>query len=168
MPDSPDLREYVPESCHDLLEMEDNELKSEIPALARDEGRMGEVEKAVQQLPSHHDLYQGDSREILKELDDESVDLAVTSPPYFNLKDYETPEDGQLGDIDDYQRFIDLLDDVWTECERVLRPGGRLCVVVGDVFRSRSEHGRHRVIPLHATIQEHATQLGFDNLAPII
>lgn len=148
--------------------MEDNELKSEIPSLARDEGRMKEVEKAVQQLPSHHELYQGDSRSVLTRLDDKSVDLAVTSPPYFNLKDYHSPEDGQLGDIDDYQQFIDLLDDVWSECERVLRPGGRLCVVVGDVLRSRSEHGRHRVIPLHATIQEHATELGFDNLAPII
>ncbi len=148
--------------------MSDNELKSEIPALARDEGRMGDVEQAVQQLPSHHDLYEGDSRDVLTRLDDESVDLAVTSPPYFNLKDYETPEDGQLGDIDDYERFITLLDEVWAECERVLRPGGRLCVVVGDVLRSRSEHGRHRVIPLHATIQEHATNLGFDNLAPII
>jgi len=168
MPDSPDLREYIPDSCRDLLEMSDNELKSEIPALARDEGRMGEVEKAVQQLPSHHDLYQGDSRDVLKDLEDESVDLAVTSPPYFNLKDYHSPEDGQLGDIDEYDRFIELLDDVWTECERVLRPGGRLCVVVGDVLRSRSEHGRHRVVPLHATIQEHATSLGFDNLAPII
>jgi DNA modification methylase len=168
MVDAPDLREYVPESCMDLLEMEDNTLKSEIPALARDEKRMGEVEQAVQSLPSHHELYQGDSRTVLKDLDDESMDLAVTSPPYFNLKDYETPEDGQLGDIDDYERFIELLDEVWSECERVLRPGGRLCVVVGDVLRSRSEHGRHRVIPLHATIQEHATDLGFDNLAPII
>jgi len=168
MADSVDLREYVPDSCEDLLEMSDQELKSEVPALARDDGRMSKVEKAVQQLPSHHDLYQGDSRAVLKDLEDESVDLAVTSPPYFNLKDYETPEDGQLGDIDDYETFIELLDNVWAETERVLRPGGRLCVVVGDVLRSRSEHGRHRVIPLHATIQEHATDLGFDNLAPII
>jgi DNA modification methylase len=168
MAESADFREYIPDSCRDLLEMEDRELKSEISALARDGGRMGEVEQAVQSLPSHHELYQGDSRDVLKELDDESVDLTVTSPPYFNLKDYETPEDGQLGDIDDYEKFIELLDDVWTEAERVLRPGGRLCVVVGDVLRSRSEHGRHRVVPLHATIQEHATDLGFDNLAPII
>lgn len=168
MADSVDLRDFIPDSCIDLLEMSDQELKSEIPALARDKGRMGDVEKAVQQLPSHHDLYQGDSRDVLKELEDESVDLAVTSPPYFNLKDYETPEHGQLGNIDDYARFTELLNEVWSECERVLRPGGRLCVVVGDVLRSRSEHGRHRVIPLHATIQEHATQLGFDNLAPII
>lgn len=168
MSESVNLREYVPDSCRGLLDMEDRALKSEIPSLARDKSRMAEIEKAVQQLPSHHELYQGDSCDVLKELDDESVDLAVTSPPYFNLKDYETPEDGQLGDIDDYETFISLLDDVWTEAERVLRPGGRLCVVVGDVLRSRSEHGRHRVVPLHATVQEHATNLGFDNLAPII
>jgi len=169
MPESLNLREYVPDSCRDLLEMSDNELKSEIPSLARDQGRMGEVEQAVKSLPSHHDLYQGDSREVLKELDDESVDLAVTSPPYFNLKDYnDGGSEGQLGAIDEYEEFITLLDEVWSECERVLRPGGRLCVVVGDVLRSRSEHGRHRVVPLHATIQEHATDLGFDNLAPII
>jgi len=168
MPESRNLFEYVPDSCRDLLEMEDRELESEIPALARDDGRMGEVEQAVQSLPSHHELYQDDSRDVLKELDDESVDLAVTSPPYFNLKDYKTPEDGQLGNIDHYETFIELLNEVWTEAERVLRPGGRLCVVVGDVLRSRSEHGRHRVIPLHATIQEQATELGFDNLSPII
>lgn len=168
MADAVELQKYIPESCEYLPELTENELKSEIPNLARDQGKMGEVEQAVKSLPSHHELYQGDSREILKEFDDESVDLAVTSPPYFNLKDYETPEDGQLGDIDDYQRFIELLDEVWSKCERVLRPGGRLCVVVGDVLRSRSEHGRHRVIPLHATIQEHATNLGFDNLAPVI
>ena len=168
MAESLDLNGYVPNSCRDLLDMTEKQLKSEIPALARDKGRMGEINQAVRQLPSHHELFEGDSREILAELDDESVDLAVTSPPYFNLKDYETPEDGQLGHIDDYAEFIYKLDEVWKECHRVLRPGGRLCVVVGDVLRSRSQHGRHRVIPLHATIQEHATNIGFDNLAPVI
>lgn len=43
-----------------------------------------------------------------------------------------------------------------------------MCIVVGDVLRSRSEYGRHRVLPLHATIQEHCIGLGFDNLAPVI
>lgn len=169
MADSLDLNEYVPDSCRDLLDLSDNELKSEIPALARDKGRMGDVEQAVKSLPTHHELYQGDSRD-LSMLDDESVDLVVTSPPYHDIKDYgeDVGSEGQLGNIENYQEFNDLLDEVWTECERVLRPGGRLCVVVGDVLRSRSQHGRHRVLPLHATIQERATSLGFDNLAPII
>ncbi|EMA41946.1 DNA-methyltransferase [Halococcus hamelinensis] len=162
------LREHIPDSCRDLLELTDNELKSEIPALARDQGRMGEVEQAVRSLPSHHDLYQGDSRD-LSMIDDESVQLIATSPPYFNLKDYENGvADGQLGDINDYERFNQMLDGIWEQCYEKLVPGGRLCVVVGDVLRSRSEHGRHRVIPLHASIQEHCTAIGYDNLAPVI
>lgn len=169
MPEQADYRDYIPDSCFDLLSMGANELRSEIPALARDNGRMGEIEQAVKSLPSHHELYHGDSRKVLRGFDDESVDLVVTSPPYFNIKDYNGGgSPGQLGDIDEYTRFVEMIDNVWNECHRVLRPGGRLCVVVGDVLQSRSEHGRHRVIPLHATIQEHAQDIGFDNLAPII
>ena len=48
-------------------------------------------------------------------------------------------------------------------------PGGRLICVVGDVCLSRRKNdGRHTVVPLHASIQEHCRKLGFDNLAPII
>lgn len=162
------LRDHVPDSCQDLLDMEDIELKTAIPELARDKARMGDIENAVKALPTHHELYHGDSRDLCM-IDDESVHLIVTSPPYFNLKDYNgTGSPGQLGSIDDYREFNRLLDDVWENCYDKLVPGGRLCVVVGDVLRSRSEHGRHRVIPLHATIQEHAVDIGFDNLAPII
>lgn len=166
---SEELREHVPESCHDLLSKSSNELRSAIPKLARDKGRMNDVEAAVQHLPTHHELYQGDARD-LSMLDERSLDLVVTSPPYFNLKDYENGTGGedQLGDINDYRDFNDQIDEVWRQCYEKLSPGGRLCVVVGDVLRSRSEHGRHRVLPLHATIQERCTDIGFDNLAPII
>lgn len=51
---------------------------------------------------------------------------------------------------------------------RVLMPGGRLIVVVGDVCLPRRRYGRHVVFPLHASIQEHCHKIGFDNLAPII
>jgi DNA modification methylase len=130
---------------------------------------MGEVERSVKSLPSEHELYQSDSRD-LSFIDDESLHLVVTSPPYFNIKDYENGTGGedQLGDIDAYEHFNDQIDQVWKECYDKLVPGGRMVVVVGDVLRSRSEHGRHRVIPLHATIQEHCIEIGYDNLAPII
>lgn len=166
MADSVNLRSFIPESCTELLELSDNELKSEIPALARDKGRMGEIEQAVKSLPSEHELYRRDARE-LDIIDEESVELVVTSPPYFNLLDYED-RDGQMGHIDDYERFHQMLDEVWSQCYDKLVPGGRMCVVVGDVLRSRSQHGRHRVLPLHSTIQERCRALGFDNLAPII
>lgn len=166
--DTADLTDFVPDSCTDLLSMEDRKLKSEIPALARDKGRMQDIEDELRRIPTHHELREADARD-LSAIPDESLHLVVTSPPYFNLKDYENGgQDEQLGDIDEFGKFLDMLDQVWSNCYDKLVPGGRMCVVVGDVLRSRSEHGRHRVVPLHAAIQEHCTELGYDNLAPII
>jgi DNA modification methylase len=84
------------------------------------------------------------------------------------LKEYRRSE-GQLGFIAEYESFIAELDRVWAHCWRALVPGGRLVIVVGDVCLSRRKNGgRHMVVPLHASIQEHCRSLGFDNLAPII
>jgi len=103
----------------------------------------------------------------LSAIEQEKVDLVVTSPPYFNLKKY--PDNSQqLGGIDNYELFLKQLDDVWLECYRVLVPGGRLIIVVGDVCRSRRTFGAHMVIPLHASIAEHCRQLGFHNLATVV
>jgi len=74
-----------------------------------------------------------------------------------------------LGHIADYEEFLVQLDKVWQKCFDLLVPGGRLICVVGDVCLSRRKNdGRHTVVPLHASIQEHCRRIGFDNLAPII
>lgn len=112
-------------------------------------------------------LLVGDSREVLRLLPEASVHLALTSPPYWTLKRYEDVP-GQLGHIEDYEAFLDQLDRVWEEVHRVLVPGGRLIVVVGDVALPRRRFGRHAVLPLHADIQARARRLGFDNLNPIL
>jgi modification methylase len=97
-----------------------------------------------------------------------SVHLVVTSPPYWTLKEYRNSE-GQMGHIENYDEFLAELDKVWAHCFRALVPGGRLICVVGDVCLSRKKNnGRHTVVPLHASIQEHCRKLGFDNLSPII
>ena len=94
--------------------------------------------------------------------------MVVTSPPYWNLKEYPASE-GQLGNLPNYAQFLADLDEIWRHCFRALVPGGRLVCVVGDVCLSRRKnHGRHMVVPLHASIQEHCREIGFDNLAPII
>lgn len=113
-----------------------------------------------------HRLCLGDSRRLTS-LADGSVHLVVTSPPYWTLKAY--PEtDAQLGTIVHYEDFLDELDQVWRECERVLVPGGRICCVVGDVCVPRKRTGRHYVVPLHADIQVRARRVGLDCLTPII
>lgn len=114
-----------------------------------------------------HELRLGDARD-LSWISDESVHLVVTSPPYWTLKEYAPGNEGQLGDIEDYELFLSELDKVWSECERVLVPGGRICCVVGDVCIPRKRGGRHYVMPLHADIQVRARTLGLDCLTPIL
>ena len=113
-----------------------------------------------------HRLFVQDACDMRDKVKDESVHLVVTSPPYWNLKKYNSREN-QLGDIEDYETFLSFLDKVWSECARVLVPSGRICCVVGDVCVSRRQAGRHFVAPLHADIQVRARKNGLDCLTPI-
>jgi DNA modification methylase len=141
--------------------------QTDIPRIAKDRRLTSLIQSTVESLPTTHDLHIGDARD-LSFIKDESVHLVVTSPPYWTLKEYRR-SDGQMGYIEDYEQFLTELDRVWQHCLRALVPGGRLICVVGDVCLSRRKNeGRHTVVPLHASIQEHCRKLGFDNLAPII
>ena len=111
-------------------------------------------------------LINGDARNLTF-LNNESIHLVVTSPPYWNLKRYNENPD-QLGHVNDYESFLGELEKVWRESFRVLVPGGRLVCVVGDVCVSRRKFGRHLVFPLHSDICVLCRKIGFDNLNPII
>lgn len=139
----------------------------DLPRIAKDERLVGLLQRAAAGLATEHRLHATDAREA-DWLEPESVHLVLTSPPYWTLKQYRE-SDGQMGAIPDYERFLAELDRVWAHCYRALVPGGRLICVVGDVCLSRRKNGgRHTVVPLHASIQEHCRAIGFDNLAPII
>lgn len=160
---SSDLEQFVPVELRDV-----GDPQIALPRIAKDERLTALIESVVPNIPTAHDLYLGDARRRLTILPADSAHLILTSPPYWTLKEYRQC-DGQLGFISDYQQFLSELDKVWQECWRVLLPGGRLIVVVGDVCLSRRKNGgRHTVVPLHASIQEHCRGIGFDNLAPII
>jgi DNA modification methylase len=160
--ESADLSRYVPE---ELAKLDDPQ--TAIPRIAKDAQSIRLIERAVHQVPTSHSIYHGDAREM-SGLDPQSVHLVLTSPPYWTLKEYRVSE-GQLGHVVDYDQFLQELDKVWKQCFQTLVPGGRLICVVGDVCLSRRENGgRHTVVPLHSSIQEHCRKLGFDNLAPII
>jgi DNA modification methylase len=156
------LERFVPS---EIWPLEDPQ--TDLPRIARDPGLTALISQRLRDVPTLHHLYRHDARD-LGVLDDESMHLVLTSPPYWTLKEYRQC-DGQLGHVQDYGAFLAELDKVWRHCFRVLVPGGRLVIVVGDVCLSRRKNsGRHTVIPLHASIQEHCRDLGFDNLAPII
>lgn len=158
----PDLSTFVPAEIGMIVDHQ-----TDLPRIAKDAKATAAIESCLAQIPSRHDLYCGDARN-LSFLFDASVHLIVTSPPYWTLKEYRDG-DGQMGHISDYEDFLRELDRVWQECYRVLVPGGRLVCVVGDVCLSRRKNkGEHTVIPLHASIQEHCRVIGFSNLAPIL
>jgi DNA modification methylase len=117
-------------------------------------------------VPTTHALVRSDARD-LSFIGDGDIPLIVTSPPYADIKNYGD-DAGQLAVLPSYEAFLDALDSVWRECLRVLIPGGRLAINVGDVLRSRARHGEHHVLPLHADILARSTRLGFRALNGIL
>ncbi len=157
-----DFWQYIPPEVGEL-----ENPQTAIPRIAKDANLTKIIEAAIQRIPTVHRIHHGDARHS-SALVSESVHLIVTSPPYWTLKQYRDVP-GQMGHIQNYELFLVELGKVWEHCYKALVPGGRLICVVGDVCLSRRKNaGRHTVVPLHASIQEHCRKIGFDNLAPII
>jgi len=116
-------------------------------------------------MKTHHTIVVGDCRSM-NEVGDESVDLIVTSPPYWQLKDYGNG--GQIGFDDSYEQYINNLNLVWNECRRVLKGGCRLCVNIGDQFARAVYYGRYKVIPIRTEIIRFCETVGFDYMGAII
>lgn len=105
-----------------------------------------------------HEFLEGDAREILKDIDDNTFDFVVTSPPYWSIlnkkadhkvkqerlahnlsTNYSEDDTSDLGNIEDYEEFLKILvDEVFLECGRVLKPRKYMCLVVSD-FRNKSD-----------------------------
>jgi len=112
-----------------------------------------------------HQCIIGDSRKMI-ELPDSSVQLIVTSPPYWQLKDYGSEK--QIGYHHSYQDYINNLNLVWKECYRVLHPGCRMLINIGDQFARAVYYGRYKVIPIRTEIIKFCETIGFDYLGAII
>lgn len=87
-------------------------------------------------------LLAGDAAEIMAGWPDGSVDLVITSPPYWTAVEY----DGQTADWPTYEAYLDDMMKVWTQCARVLRPNGKLCInapimpIPKDVIEQHTRH----------------------------
>lgn len=106
------------------------------------------------------------SAERMMELPDNSVQLTVTSPPYFNIKDYSQDghqnrrhsarRKGDMGAIHDYEKYLAGLLGVWRECERVLKPNGKLCInvpLLPMLKRDLATHYNRHIFDLQSGIQ---------------
>jgi site-specific DNA-methyltransferase (adenine-specific) len=116
-------------------------------------------------MRTHHKIIIGDSRQM-SELQDNSVHLIITSPPYWQLKDYGS--DNQIGFNDSYENYINNLNLVWQECYRTLHNGCRLCINIGDQFARAVYYGRYKVIPIREEIIKFCENVGFDYMGAII
>jgi site-specific DNA-methyltransferase (cytosine-N4-specific) len=103
----------------------------------------------------------------MEEVDDNSVRLIITSHPYWNVKDYSLDRtqsrqhsekvNGQIGDIQSYDEYLDEMLVVWEECERILKPNGKLCINVPlmpikkDVL---STHYNRDIIDINSGIEQ--------------
>jgi len=114
---------------------------------------------------TQHKIIIGDSRHMT-DVKDKSVHLVITSPPYWQLKDYGNGS--QIGFDDSYEDYINNLNIVWSQCHRVLEKGCRLCVNIGDQFARSVYYGRYKVIPIRTEIIKFCETVGFDYMGAII
>ena len=115
--------------------------------------------------PTRHTIIIGDARSM-HTVAERSVHLIVTSPPYWQLKDYGSPH--QIGFDDTYEDYINNLNLVWDECRRILVPGCRLCINIGDQFARAIYYGRYKVIPIRVEIIKFCESIGLDYMGSII
>lgn len=116
-------------------------------------------------MHTKHLIIIGDSRRM-QEINDQSVHLIITSPPYWQLKDYGIIN--QIGFNDTYEDYINNLNLVWKECFRVLHDGCRLCINIGDQFARSVYYGRYKVVPIRTEIIKFCETIGFDYMGAII
>ncbi len=90
----------------------------------------------------------GDVLGVLKKIPDNSIHLAITSPPYNVGKDYDTHNDKM-----DYQEYLNWLNQVWKETQRVLVPGGRFCLNIAPT-------GIRDFLPIHHDFSNQLRELG--------
>lgn len=110
-------------------------------------------------------VYFSDARKM-EELPDNTVHLIVTSPPYFNVKDYSLDghqentrgekEKGQIGDIPNYKVYIDEMLSIWKECKRVLKPNGKLIIntpLMPMLKKKLNTHYNRHIFDINSDIQ---------------
>ncbi len=103
-----------------------------------------------------HLIIQGDCIGVMAEIPENSIDLIVTSPPYFDVVDYGDSNERQLGNIHDYEQFLNEIEKAWQQCFRVLKAGGYLVVNTQDLFKKEVK------CPIHSDYINQCKKIGFE------
>ncbi|MDE2786635.1 MAG: site-specific DNA-methyltransferase [Chloroflexota bacterium] len=109
-------------------------LSASAPEILRDAETGAEITKWSGTAPSPWQLFCGQANQALRRIDDESIDCVVTSPPYFWLRDYQV--DGQIGQEETVENYVNAIVEVMAEVLRVLKPSGTLFLNLGDTYYS--------------------------------
>jgi DNA modification methylase len=118
------------------------------------------------EIDTQSQIYLMDARHLLNVIQPNSVDMVITSPPYWDILSRERTADGKdirdygnavddLGKIDDYQQFINELAMVFKAIYTVLKAGKYCCVVVMDIRK------KNKFYPFHADIAVMMEEIGF-------
>lgn len=129
----------------------------------------------MEELTTTHRFHTSDARNM-DNLPGSSIDLVVTSPPYPMIEMWDAvfselnPAIGKHLEKENADLAYDLmhrqLDNVWTEVNRVLKPGGMACINIGDATRTMG--GEFRLFPSHSSISMSMRKLGFYELPSIV
>ena len=103
-----------------------------------------------------HQIIQGDCRRLLPKIPGGSVDLIVTSPPYFDVVDYQHEHQGQLGNVHDYGKFLAGMKDAFNGMLSALKPGGFAVINTQDLFKKDMK------CPIHCDYIQIARSTGFE------
>lgn len=101
-------------------------------------------------MSTDHKIHIGDAETELKKLPDSAFQLMVTSPPYWNVRDYG--HDGQIGRNESLDEYLDRLDGVWREAARTLLPDGKIAVNIGNIYYSEPDEKRRTTANLSLLI----------------
>jgi len=102
----------------------------------------------------------------MSSIEDDSVGVIVTSPPYWNKADYGD-YDGNSGNFEFYDDFLTEMGRIFRECYRVLKPGRKLCIVTANVNQNTKEHGL-LTIPIASDLTKITQGIGFSLVNQII
>jgi len=112
-------------------------------------------------------IFNQDCSTGMVDVPDESIGLVVTSPPYWSIKDYgDDPSEIGYGQTED--EYLESMCTVMDHLHRVLGPGCRAAINIGDQYLRASEHGRYRVMPIPSFLATIGIDVGFDYMGGII